>query len=149
VKEKFAFEAEMYASLSCLPLAAKMAFDTVGLKISRAQWQALDAGERRKLCEMRTDSEAERQHFSAFAIETVQRRCGETLKALSDEKRAATVPPEELAPELAEKAKSLGYSLTPARWKSLDYDQRYALIKFGGHDFKPKKFAAALAEFLG
>jgi hypothetical protein len=149
MKEKFAFEAEMYASLSCLPLAAKMAFDTVGLKISRAQWQALDADERRQLCEMRTDSDAERRQFSALAIKTVQRRCGETLKRLPDEKRAAAMPPEELPPELAEKAKSLGYGLTAVRWKSLGYDQRYALIKFGGHDFKPKKFAAALAEFLG
>jgi hypothetical protein len=149
MKEKFAFESEMYASLSCLPLAAKMAFDTVGLKISRAQWQALDADERRKFCEMRTDTEAERQLFKTLAIEIVERRCGETLKPLPDEKHAAAVPPEELPPELAEKAQSLGYRLTSARWKSLDYDQRYALIKFGGHDFKPKKFAAALAEFLG
>ncbi len=149
MKEKFAFEAEMYASLSCLPLAAKMAFDTVGLKISRAQWQALDAEERRRLCEMRTDSDAERRQFSAFAVGAVQRRCGETLKPLPDEQRTAAVPPEELPPEIAEKAKSLGYGLTRARWKSLGYDQRYALIKFGGHDGKPKKFAAALAEFLG
>lgn len=149
MKQKFAFEAEMYASLSCLPLAAKMAFDTVGLKISRAQWQALDAHDRQRLCEMRTDSKAERRQFSAFAIETVQRRCGETLKQLPDEMRAAATPPEELPQELAEKARSLGYGLTPARWKSLGYDQRYALIKFGGHDGKPKKFAAALAEFLG
>jgi len=148
MKEKFAFEAEMYGSLSCLPLAAKMAFDTVGLKISRMQWQALDAEERRKLCEMSTDSEADNRAFREFAIETVQRRCGETLKALPDEKRAAALPPEELPQVLAEKAKSLGYGLTPARWKSLDYDQRYALLKFGGHDGKPKKFAAALAEFL-
>jgi hypothetical protein len=149
MKDKFAFEAEMYASLSCLPLAAKMAFDTVGLKISRAQWQALDADERRKLCQMPTDSEAAQHVFREFAINTVARRCGEMLKPLPDQNRAAAVPPDELPEDLAEKAKSLGYGLTPARWKSLDYDQRYALIKFGGHDFKPKKFAAALAEFLG
>jgi hypothetical protein len=149
MKEKFAFEAEMYASLSCLPLAAKMAFDTVGLKISRAQWRALVADERRRLCEMRTASDAERESYRDFAIEIVARRCGETLKALPEEQRAAAVPPEELPQQIAEKAKSLGYGLTPARWKSLDHDQRYALIKFGGHDGKPKKFAAALAEFLG
>jgi hypothetical protein len=148
MKEKFAFEADMYASLSCLPLAAKMAFDTVGLKISRAQWQALDADERRTLCEMSTDGDAARRVFREFAIDTVERRCGETLKPLAEDKQAAAVPPEELPTELAEKAQSLGYGLTPARWKSLGYDQRYALIKFGGHDFKPKKFAAALAEFL-
>ncbi|MBV8361699.1 MAG: hypothetical protein JO189_27745, partial [Deltaproteobacteria bacterium] len=47
---QFDFEAEIYESLSCLPMAARRKLDRLGLKISLEQWQRLSRAERLMIC---------------------------------------------------------------------------------------------------
>ena len=43
---KFKFEAEIYESLNCLPMATRRKLDAVGIKLHLAQWEQLGRGER-------------------------------------------------------------------------------------------------------
>ncbi len=43
---KFKFEDEIYESLNCLPMAARRKLDSLGVKLSLAQWEQLGRGER-------------------------------------------------------------------------------------------------------
>ena len=53
---KFQFEAEIYDSLSCLPMAARRKLDELGIKIGFDQWQQLGRGERLMICHAPTAS---------------------------------------------------------------------------------------------
>ena len=46
---RFQFEAEIYDSMSCLPMAARRKLDRLGVKIGLEQWQKLARGERRRV----------------------------------------------------------------------------------------------------
>jgi hypothetical protein len=47
---KFKFEAEIYDSLNCLPLAARRKLDALGIKLHLAQWEQFGRGERLMIC---------------------------------------------------------------------------------------------------
>ncbi len=145
---QFGFERELYATMSCLPLAAKYRLDVIGIKISIKQWHALTMEERRAICEMPADNEDERRVMSEFVCRLIAQRCGEHPSFLSNEQRATALQTAYLPRAVEQQAGSLGYELDAERWKMLDGDQRYALLKFAGDDRRRTKFAAALREFL-
>jgi hypothetical protein len=149
MNRRFAFETELYATLTCLPLAARKKLDMIGIKISIKQWLALEMGERRAICEMSADSDEERQAMTEFVCRLIAQRCGEQPALLSQEQQASAIPPSQLPAGIAEQAGTLGYELDAGRWTTLDGDQRYALVKFAGDDRRRAKFAAALKEFFG
>ena len=49
MSKNFKFESQLNADLSCPPIAARQKLDTLGIKISRSQWLALEMNERRKI----------------------------------------------------------------------------------------------------
>jgi hypothetical protein len=149
MNRRFGFETELYTTLSCLPLAARYKLDILGIKISIKQWLALEMNERRAICEMPADSDSERRAMSEFVNQLILQRCGEQPALLSPEQQASAIPPSQLPTGIAQEASGLGYELDAPRWKTLNSDQRYALLKFGGDDRRRTKFAAALKEFLG
>lgn len=149
MNRRFGFEADLYTTLTCLPLAARYKLDTIGIKITIKQWLALEMNERRAICAMPADSECERQAMSEFVNRLISQRCGERPALLSQEQQALAFAPSQLPAGIAEQATALGYGLDVQRWQTLDSDQRYALLKFGGDDRRRAKFAAALKEFLG
>ncbi len=149
MNRRFGFETELYTRLTCLPLAARHKLDMIGIKVSIKQWLALEMNERRTLCEMPAESEQERRTLSEFVCGLILQRCGERPAALSLEQQASVIPPSQPPTSIAEQASALGYELDLTRWKKLDNDQRYALLKFGGDDRRQAKFAAALKEFFG
>ncbi len=136
---KFAFEAELFATLEFVPIAVRRKFDRVGLKVGLKQWQALDRGERLAICHLPVDSAEEREAFAIFLREAIHRHCDAEPETLPDEQRAETEPPAEPPPRLVERARAAGIPLGTDEWRRLDSDARYALVKLGagakaGHD---------------
>jgi hypothetical protein len=145
---RFQFEAEVYESLSCLPMAARRKLDTLGIKISLDQWQHLGRGERLMICHAPTTSTEESEALRLFINEATIAKAGSAPKELAAEVRQSARPPKAPPARLIENAKSVGVTFTQTEWDSLDDDQRYALIKLGveknSHNLK-----AAMNEFLG
>jgi hypothetical protein len=144
---RFQFEAEVYESLSCLPMTARRKLDQLGIKIGLEQWQQLGRGERLMICHAPTASADETEALRIFINEVTLARCGTKPKELPEEKRQGAQPPASVPALLVENAKANGVALTQSAWGALDDEQRYALIKLGiekqSHNFK-----AALAEFV-
>ena len=145
---QFQFEAEIYNSLSCVPMAARRKLDRLGIKIGLQQWQQLGRGERLMICHAPADSTAECDALRLFIEEAALARSGEPPRELGMEVRQAASPPAEPPPRLIANADSLGVKITAREWQRLDDDQRYALIKLGGEQKPSHNFKAALAEFL-
>ncbi|MGC1676898.1 MAG: nitrate reductase associated protein [Candidatus Binataceae bacterium] len=146
---KFQFEAEIYQTLSCLPMAARRKLDAAGIKIGRVQWAKLSRSERLKICDATADSAGEIAALRLFIDQTVLARAGSRPTELSDDARRSARPPAELPSQLAARADALGASLTQSAWSTLDDDERYALVKLGGGETAKHNLHAALLEFLG
>ena len=144
---RFQFEAEVYESLSCLPMTARRKLDQLGIKLSLEQWQHLARGERLMICHAPTASADEAEALRIFINEVTLAKCGSAPKDLPEEKRKGAQPPASAPAVLVESAKASGVTLTPAVWAALDDDQRYALIKLGVEK-QSHNFRAALDEFV-
>jgi hypothetical protein len=145
---QFDFEAEIYESLSCLPMTARRKLDRLGLKISLEQWQQLSRAERLMICHAPASTPDECEVLGSFIHEATLARSGFPPSPLSDQSRKAAEPATEPPATLVANANALGIALTAREWNRLDDDERYALIKLGdtarpGHNFK-----AALNELL-
>ena len=143
---KFQFEAEVYESLSCLPMVARRKLDELGIKIGFDDWGQLSRGERLMICHAPIASEDERGALRYF-IDEVMTRHGGKLKELPESKRQGLKPPAAVPPRLVESAQADGIALTQDAWSGFDDDQRYVLIKLGVEK-QSHKLQAALAEFM-
>jgi len=144
---QFRFEAEIYESLSCLPMQARRKLDAVGVKIGLAQWQQLGRGQRLMICHAPANSDDEIAALKLFIEETTVAASGSRPTELPDEVRRAANPPATPPARLVERARELGRNLTQKDWDRLDQDERYALIKLGGEATPSHSLEAALVEF--
>jgi hypothetical protein len=145
---QFQFEAEVYESLSCVPMQARRKLDAVGIKIHLAQWQQLTRGERLMICHAPADLEDEREALRFYIEEVTLARSGSQPKQLPEDVRRSARPPAAPPPQLVANAREHGVELTPSAWNSLDDDERYALVKLGGEAKVSHNLKAALDEFL-
>jgi len=145
---QFDFEAEIYESLSCLPMAARRKLDRLGLKISLEQWQRLSRAERLMICHAPASMRDECEVLRLFIHEVAVARSGSPPRPLSDESRKEAEPAAEPPAALVANANRLGVALTTREWERLDDDERYALIKLGGVARPSHNFKAALDELL-
>jgi hypothetical protein len=146
---RFQFEAEIYETFSCVPMAGRRKLDRVGLKVSLEQWQKLGRGERLMICHAPAESDEECDALRLFVREVTFARCGVIPKDLPDEVRQGATPPAAPPPQLIDNAKAAGVTITQNAWDGLDDDERYALIKLGGGAPQSHNLEVALAEFLG
>src|SRR5690349_6037564 len=145
---QFSFEAEIYESLSCLPMAARRKLDRLGLKVSLEQWQQLSRAERLMICHAPASAPDECEVLGSFIHEATLARSGFPPTALSDQSRKAAESATEPPATLVANANALGVALTTREWNQLDDDERYALIKLGGVARPSHNFKAALDELL-
>jgi hypothetical protein len=145
---QFHFEADIYQSLSCLPMAARRKLDRLGLKISLEQWQRLSRGERLMICHAPASMSDECQALRLFINEVAIARSGSPPRALSEEISKEAEPPAAPPPSLVTNANALGVVVTGREWNRLDDDERYALIKLGCAPRPSHNFEAALRELL-
>jgi hypothetical protein len=89
---KFNFEADVYQSLNCLPMAARRKLDALGIKIHLAQWEQLARGERLMICHAPTSSEEEREALRTFILEATLARTGSGPTELSEQARESSHP---------------------------------------------------------
>jgi hypothetical protein len=143
---KFKFEAEVYESLSCLPMVARRKLDELGIKLGLEQWQLLSRGERLMICHAPIASDEETGALRLF-IDELMTRHGSKLKQLPAEKRQGLKPPASVPAQLVESAQQSGIALTQDAWAGFDDDQRYVLIKLGVEK-QSHKLKAALEEFV-
>ena len=147
---KFQFEAEIYESLSCLPMAPRRKLDAVGIKIGRSQWAQLGRGVRLMICHAPANRADEIASLRLFIEEAVVSATSSRPAELSEDVcRLAACPPSIAPAELCARAKLHGVSLDQSAWSSLDADERYALIKLGCGAKSSHNFDAALNEILG
>src|ERR1700720_4343352 len=125
----FKFEAEIYESLNCLPMAARRKLDAVGIKLHLAQWEQLGRGERLMICHAPADSEEEQSALRTFIEEVALARTDSPAKILSHDARRSADPPNQPPQMQAQHARVVGVELDDKAWAALDDDQRYALIK--------------------
>jgi hypothetical protein len=145
---KFKFEADIYESLNCLPMAARRKLDAVGIKLHLAQWEQLGRGERLMICHAPADSEEEQSALRTFIEEVALARTGSPAKILPDDARRCANPPDHPPQVLAQHARVSGVELDEQAWAALDDDQRYALIKLGDSEKPSHNLALALQEFF-
>lgn len=145
---RFQFEAEIYESLSCVPMQARRKLDAVGIKIGLAQWQQLGRGERLMICHAPANLPEECEALRVFVAEATMNRAGSAPKELPAEARRGANPPPSPPERLVAHARSFGRNLTQDNWNALDDDERYALVKLGDVERPSHNLPAALAEFL-
>ena len=145
---QFQFEAEIYESLSCVPMQARRKLDAVGIKVHLAQWQQLARGERLMICHAPADSEEEQSALRTFIEEVALARTGSPAKILPDEASRSANPPDHPPRVLARHARASGLVLDDTAWAALDDDQRYALIKLGDLENPNPNLKLALQEFF-
>jgi hypothetical protein len=145
---QFDFEAEIYESLSCLPMAARRKLDRLGLKISLEQWHQLSRAERLMICHAPASMPDECEVLRLFIHEVAVARSGFPPRPLSDESQKEAEPAAAPPAALVANANRLGVALTTREWERLDDDERYALIKLGGAARPSHNFKAALDELL-
>jgi hypothetical protein len=145
---RFDFEADVYESLSCVPMVVRRKLDRLGIKIGLEQWQKLGRGERLMICHAPADQPEECDALKLFIHEAALARSGTPPRPLSEDGRRHADPPVEPPSLLVSNARRLGVNLTAGEWERLNDDERYALIKLGG-DLRPShNFEAALNELL-
>jgi hypothetical protein len=145
---KFKFEAAIYESLNCLPMAARRKLDAVGIKLHLAQWEQLGRGERLMICHAPADSEEEQSALGAFIEEVALARTGSPAMILPDDTRRSANPPDHQPRLLAQHARVFGVELDEKAWAALDDEQRYALIKLGDSEKPSHNLKLALQEFF-
>jgi len=145
---RFQFEAEIYESLSCVPMQARRKLDALGLKIGLAQWQRLGRGERLMICHAPAETQEERDALRVFVEETTMARAGSPPKELSEQARGEASPPSSPPSILVANARQFGVELDQEKWNRLDEDQRYALVKLGAKERPSHNLPSALREFF-
>jgi hypothetical protein len=145
---RFQFEADIYETLNCVPMAVRRKLDRIGLKVGLDQWQALSRAERLAVCYLPAESQDESNVLREVLIEATKARFGSMPKDVSEEARREASPPPLAPPLLVLRSQELGYDLSEDIWQNLDDDERYALTKLGNGKTPSHNLQMALAEFV-
>jgi len=145
---KFEFEADIYESLNCLPMAARRKLDALGIKVHLAQWEQFGRGERLMICHAPAETEEQRSALRTFIEEVAIARTGSPTQVLPEAARQSAYPPAHPPLVLVQNARACGIELDGEAWAALDDDQRYALIKLGDTKKPSHNLGPALREFF-
>lgn len=144
---RYRFEAEIYPTLSRIPLHVRMKLDSTGVKISLKSWLAFGFEERRALCHLPVETEEEKSVFCAYVDFLSTRYLGEAaarVAAMSDPpwENRGSIPDSVLL-----KSKQSEPEVTPDEWRQWNIYQRYALFKLSVSNNEPEAFHETLLEF--
>ncbi len=125
------------AALDLLPLAARRALDSTGLKISLEVWRSLALESRRLIAEAGTGPVVDVARVEAALSASATSRIDRTVEPSSNR------VPEELTGSLG-----AGRPISVALWTALSPLDRYALLKVASRG-KPERLHAAYLEIVG
>ena len=125
------------ASLELVPLAARRALDSTGLKVSLEVWQALSLEARRAIAQAGSHSSVD-----CARVEAALARAETTPVDRPPEPSIANVP------QSLTGALGAGRPISQALWNALSPLDRYALVKVASRR-KPERLDAAYIEIVG
>ncbi len=143
----FQFEADFVDSLRCIPMQVRLKLDTCGIKLKLADWSYFSEAERQIIalqpCTTETEIKAYRQQLQSL----VQKYTGKVAKDLPIDANPEWTNEHNIPPNLQEKVKEVGATLTVTQWQALTPLQRFVLIKLSRPSHENKNFYPALQEF--
>jgi hypothetical protein len=142
---RYDYEAEIYPTLSRLPLELRRKLDICGIKISLKDWLAIGIAERRALCHLPCDSAEEIAVFGDY-LESIAERYRGTPYDKCEPADLTQWNSDEVPPAVLAKSAELGPTVTPQEWRRWQSPQRYALYKTAVSHNQPEAFERVLAQ---
>jgi hypothetical protein len=141
----FKFESDFVDTLRCIPMCVRHKLDLAGVKLKLNEWSKLAQSEREYIASLHLNSRAEIQTFRNVVVILTRITSG-AMPSLMD-----PVTPDwnstEIPDQVAEKAVSLGVTVSPEAWRNLGELPRFALMKLSRPGHEGKNFVPALEEF--
>ncbi len=142
----FQFEQDFVEALRCIPMQVRYKLDTCGIKLKLHQWNQFTQADREALVTEPCDSDSVLS-YQALVRQMIYDRTGETASELAIDPSppwfdAATIPE-----SVQTKANTVGVTLQPQQWDTLDPLARFALIKLSRSGHENNNFLPALREF--
>lgn len=144
---RYRFEAEIYPTLSRIPLNVRMKLDLTGVKISLKSWLAVSFEERQVLCHLPVETEEEKNAFHAYVDFLSTRYFGEKAAQIPTMSNAPWEDRESIPDSVVLKSKESGRDVSPEEWRQWNLHQRYALFKLSISKNEPEAFHETLLEF--
>ena len=130
-----------------MSMGLRMKLDLAGLRISLADWQALDEGDRMNLDDARAEEQVEVDFFAALLKRAMQ-RAGRSCETMATERAAAIVNWKDRCAEPPEVVRmNVGLQAVPP-WGELDRFGRYVLYSLAARG-RHEKFSSAARELVG
>jgi hypothetical protein len=144
----FGFEADLYPSLRCIPMAIRYKLDAVGLKVSLKTWNRLPAEQRMELLHAwPVGTVTERGALRDTLCQWLPAVSDEPLRSITLEEPLPWQETTQLCAAVEECSVSCRPPLTLEEWASLDLIERFALVKLATAKHERGRFSHALAEF--
>ena len=142
------FEADIYYSMSCIPMSLRLMLDEAAIKLHLKTWNQFSADEQWDLALHPVETSDQKAQFTQRVSELIVGKTHQPISQLEPLKRPT---PWEITgaipPEILDRAKNLSEEIDPLNWKNFHTQQRFALVKLAksGHD--SNNFLPALREF--
>lgn len=143
----FQFELDFADTLHCVPMAVRLKLDTCGVKLSLAQWNQFDRGERQHLLDRPCDQPDTVSAYRDYLADLIAQHHSGPLKTLAVDPHPPWHQGDCIPPAVQQRATILGYPLALAQWQCLHPLQRFALIKLSRPSHDNHNFLPALREF--
>jgi hypothetical protein len=143
---RYRHEADLYPSLSRVPLHVRMKLDLTGTKISLNDWLAFAIEERYVLCHLPTESEEERKVFSDYIDFLSRKHRGSPVPTTLAIASSLWDSPHQIPEPVAAKSIAAATPVTLVEWQRWQSHQRYALYKTALSKSEPDHFPALLRE---
>ncbi|MDZ4709701.1 MAG: nitrate reductase associated protein [Saprospiraceae bacterium] len=143
----FDFEKEFIVqAIQCIPMIVRYKLDTVGIKLSLAQWSRFSWFDRYQLSILACREKNEFKQYEIFLIELLKHHGWFELTRLPLIGRMPDIPAG-ILDLLNERLMDLGHQIDEAQWKDLTDLERFALSKLIRKDHESKNLIPALVEF--
>lgn len=146
---RYRCEAEIYPTLSRIPLHVRMKLDLTGLTISLKSWLAFSLEERLALCHLPVETEEEKKAFFSYLDFLSRKSMGEPAGKTSPVGDPPWNKADRVPESIVAKSNENGGPVTPEEWRRWNPYQRYALYKLSISKNEPEQFFAVLREFRG
>lgn len=146
----FEFEKEfIIQSIQCIPMIVRYKLDTVGIKLSLAQWSRFTRFDRYQLSVMTCSKKKEIEHYESFLIGLLNHYGFYSIARLPGNVLPGKAPelPDGTRILLNQRLQQHGQDISEAQWNGLTDLERFALSKLIREGHESKNLIPALSEF--
>lgn len=143
----FEFEKEFIAhAIRCIPMIVRYKLDTVGIKLTLAQWSRFSWLDRYQLSVLACRDKREMADYEIFLIELLKYHGWPTATRLPVTGCLPEIPAGTVN-LLNQRLSDLGHQIDEAQWEELTELERFALSKLIRESHESKNLIPALMEF--